>query len=59
LDEAMAQRGFVPVARRRAIHYLPIVPRAVGLRAWESIARRVAPWLASFVAVRYDVDSRR
>lgn len=52
LDRLLAAAGFAPRARRRAVHYVPIVRSARLLGWWEAAASRVAPGLAAFVAVR-------
>jgi ubiquinone/menaquinone biosynthesis C-methylase UbiE len=52
LDRLLAAEGFAPRARRRAVHYLPLVRSARVLARWETLASRVAPGLATFVAVR-------
>jgi ubiquinone/menaquinone biosynthesis C-methylase UbiE len=52
LDRLLVATGFAPRARRRAVHYLPLVRSARVLACWEALACHVAPGLATFVAVR-------
>jgi ubiquinone/menaquinone biosynthesis C-methylase UbiE len=44
--------GFRVAGHRAAVHYLPVTRSARWLTRWESVAARVAPDLASFVALR-------
>jgi len=52
LDRLLAASGFAPRARRRAVHYVPVVRWGRLLAWWEAAASRLAPGLAAFVALR-------
>jgi SAM-dependent methyltransferase len=52
LDRLLATAGFAPRARRRAVHYVPLVQSAWLLARWEGLASRLAPALAAFIAVQ-------
>jgi ubiquinone/menaquinone biosynthesis C-methylase UbiE len=52
LDRLLVATGFAPRARRRAVHYVPVVGSGRALARWEALASRLAPGLATFVAVR-------
>jgi ubiquinone/menaquinone biosynthesis C-methylase UbiE len=51
LHVMLREQGFVPGARRRAVAYLPWPLGSRVLRAWEQMALRWCPGLASFVVI--------
>jgi ubiquinone/menaquinone biosynthesis C-methylase UbiE len=52
LRRLLMASGFAPRARRRAVHYVPVVHSGRALAGWEAVASRLFPGLAAFAAVR-------